>query len=333
MEIIREAVGAKLLIYGATGYTGKMICYEAVRRGLDFEIAGRDGDKLLALSRELSVPYHVFLVDDKFGWEKALSGKTCLLNVAGPFSETAKPAMQACISHKVHYVDITAEIDIYRLAESKGLEAADAGVMILSGAGLFATYDPLVLHTVGRIKNPISLRAAFKYSGGFTPGSIASSANIINAGILIRKNGLIQRLSQVPAAAFDFGDGPEECLPTPLGGVVLCYRSTGIANIEEYFQMALPASKGQPDTINVNSQMGIDFNVLQSKIVAEVMGTNGSIVRSMAIMPAGYMPTVKSSVEIVSRVVNGFYTVGFQSPASVYGTALLKALDVELLDL
>ncbi|MCF0065785.1 hypothetical protein MUK70_03505 [Dyadobacter chenwenxiniae] len=60
MELTREAVGAKLLIYGATGYTGKMICYEAVRRGLDFEIAGRDRDKLLALSRELSVPYHVF---------------------------------------------------------------------------------------------------------------------------------------------------------------------------------------------------------------------------------------------------------------------------------
>lgn len=114
---------------------------------------------------------------------------------------------------------------------------------------------------------------------------------------------------------------------------MLCYRSTGIANIEEYFQMALPASTVQPEPIDSHSQMDTEYNVLQSKIIAEVMGADGSVVRSVAIMPAGYMPTVKSSVEIVSRVVNGFYKVGFQSPASVYGTALLKTLDVELLDL
>ncbi|WP_026632181.1 saccharopine dehydrogenase NADP-binding domain-containing protein [Dyadobacter alkalitolerans] len=332
MELSNEVAGAKLLIYGATGYTGTMICYQAVRRGLNFEIAGRDRDKLLALSLELNVPYHVFSVDDKSGWEKALLGKTCLLNVAGPFSETAQLAMQACISHKVHYVDITAEIDIYRLAESKGSEATTAGIMILSGAGLFATYDPLVLHTAGRIKDPIFLRAAFKYSGGFTPGSIASSANIINAGVLVRRNGLVQQLSQAGTAEFDFGDGPEECLPTPLGGVVLCYRSTGIINIEEYFQMALPASTGPSDTIKEVSQKAAGENLPQSKILAEVMGANGLLVRSMAIMPAGYMPTVKSAVDIVSRVVNGFYKVGFQSPGSVYGTALLKTLDVEIID-
>jgi hypothetical protein len=40
-----------------------------------------------------------------------------------------------------------------------------------------------------RVKKPVALRAAFKYSGGFAPGSIASSANIINAGILVRKAG------------------------------------------------------------------------------------------------------------------------------------------------
>jgi short subunit dehydrogenase-like uncharacterized protein len=91
----------------------------------------------------------VFPVSDLNGWKKSLEGKTALLNVAGPFSETAEQAMEACILFKVHYFDITAEVDIYRLAETKDSAAKAAGIMLLSGAGLFATYDPLVVHTAG----------------------------------------------------------------------------------------------------------------------------------------------------------------------------------------
>jgi short subunit dehydrogenase-like uncharacterized protein len=334
MTTIQEPATGKLLIYGATGYTGTMICHEAARRGLDFEIAGRNEEKLSALSTELNVPYHVFSVEDKSGWEKSLSGKTCLLNIAGPFSETAELAMDACITHQVHYVDITAEVDIYRLAESKDSAAIAAGIMILSGAGLFSTYDPLVVHTAKRVKDPVALRAAFQYSGGFTPGSIASSANIINAGILVRRDGLIEKLSQAEPADFDFGSGPQQCFPTPLGGIVLCYKSTGIPNIEEYFQMALPADTSESDTLKIQEeQTKVNSFEEQSRILAEVTGADGSIARSIAITPAGYMPTVTAAIEVASRVLKGSFKTGFQSPASVFGETLLETLDVEIIDL
>jgi short subunit dehydrogenase-like uncharacterized protein len=326
MTTIKEKTG-KLLIYGATGYTGTMICHEAARRGLDFEIAGRSEDKLALLAAELNVPYHVFPVNNYAGWENALAGKTALLNIAGPFSETAELAMEACINFNVHYIDITAEVDIYRLAETKDAAAKAAGVMLLSGAGLFATYDPLVLHTAKRVKDPVKLRAAFKYSGGFTPGSIASSANIINAGILVRKNGKIEKLTEAPSAAFDFGSGPEDCFPTPLGGVVLCYKSTGIPDIEEYFQMALPANTSDPKTVKIqNGETSEDIAESPSMIIAEITGADEKTVRSIVEMPAGYMPTVTSAIEIVSRVLKGGYKPGFQSPGSVYGEELLSSL-------
>ncbi|WP_348085382.1 saccharopine dehydrogenase NADP-binding domain-containing protein [Dyadobacter sp.] len=331
--MIQEPVKGKLLIYGATGYTGTMISHEAARRGLNFEIAGRNEEKLSALSQQLNVPYHVFSVQDKPGWEKSLLDKTCLLNVAGPFSETAEPAMDACITHQVHYVDITAEVDVYRLAESKDSLAIAAGVMILAGAGLFSTYDPLILHTAKRIKNPVALRAAFQYSGGFTPGSIASSANIINAGVLVRRNGSIEKLSQAAPADFDFGHGLQQCFPTPLGGVVLCYKSTGIPNIEEFFQMALPASAGSDHSTVGDEEISPDPMEEPSRILAEVTGLDGSVAKSMAIMPSGYMPTVTASVQVASLVLDGLYKAGFQSPASVYGEQLLETLQVEIIDL
>ena len=71
-----------------------------------------------------------------------------------------------------------------------------------------------------------------------------------------------------------------------------------------------------------------------SKIIAEVTGADGNVVRTIAEMPGGYMPTVYSAIEIVSRALKGEYKAGFQSPASAYGEGLLNALtSVEITDL
>lgn len=327
MKDLESTPPSKLLIYGASGFTGNLIVHEAARRGLDFEIAGRNEDKLAALAAELNVAYHVFSVGDIDGWKKSLTGKTALLNIAGPFSETADQAMDACIKFKVHYFDITAEVDIYRLAESKDVAAKAAGIMLISGAGLFTTYDPLVVHTAKRVKNPIAMRAAFKYSGGFTPGSVASSANIIAAGILVRKNGELKKLDESPSTAFDLGSGPEDFSLMPLGAVVLSFKSTGIPDIEEYFKMALPAGRAE------EGQSKPERNAERSKLLVEVTGEDGTIVRSMADMPDAYMPTATSAVEIVSRALNGSYKIGFQSPGSAYGAELITSLpDVRVTD-
>jgi len=324
MTSLNKIANGKLLIYGATGYTGSLIATEAARRGLDFEIAGRSADKLAALAAELKVPYHVFSVDDAAGWKASLEGKTALLNIAGPFSETADQAMEASLQSKVHYIDITAEVDIYRLAASKDAAATAAGIMVLSGAGLFTTYDPLVVHTAKRVKTPVALRAAFKYSGGFTPGSVASSAKIINAGILMRKNGILEQVPDAKPIAFDFGNGPEESFPMPLGGVVVSYKSTGIPDIEEYFLMAQA-----PDAeIDAHKTEG------QSIILIEITDADGTVVRSKAETPGGYMSTVTSAIEVVSRVIKGQYKPGYQSPASAYGEELLNSLsNVKIIDL
>lgn len=325
----------KLLIYGAAGYTGRLIAHRAQEAGLDFAIAGREVQAIPALAQELGVESHVFAVDDAAGWQQALAGKTCLLNVAGPFSATAAQAMAACLLHQVHYLDITAEVDIYRLAESQHEAALAAGVMVLSGAGLFVSFDPLALHTARRVPNPVRLRLAFKYSGGFTPGSVASSANIVKAGILVRRNSELIQLPSAPAQPFDFGDGPEDCLPTPLGGVVLGWKSTGIPAIEEYFQMALPAAdsatiSAAPEAMDTPSAAV----PARSKLLAEVTDADGTVVRSMLDTPPGYEMTIFSAVAVAQRVLRGDFKPGYQSPASAYGEAMLAELPgVHLLDL
>ncbi|WP_010459127.1 hypothetical protein [Pseudomonas mandelii] len=65
---------SKLLIYGATGYTGRMVAAQAKAAGLNFEVAGRDATSVAALARQLSVPYRTFTADAQTA--QALSGVT-----------------------------------------------------------------------------------------------------------------------------------------------------------------------------------------------------------------------------------------------------------------
>jgi len=87
----------KLIIYGATGYTGQLASEQAKRAGLDFIVAGRDAEKVRALAEKLGVPYRVFSVDDAMGLRSGLDGCVAILNCAGPFARTARPIISACI--------------------------------------------------------------------------------------------------------------------------------------------------------------------------------------------------------------------------------------------
>jgi len=316
----------KLLIYGAAGYTGRLVCERAKELGLSFEIAGRAGHAIEALAKELEVPHRVFSVDDAAGWKAALQNTCCLMNVAGPFQNTAEYAMKACLENSVHYLDISAELPTYLLAESLDEEAKKAGIMLISGAGMFVSYDALVLHTASRVKNPQKLSVAFRHYGGFSRGSVKSSRNIVDLGVLIREDGNLKQLTDPKTKVFDFGDGEVECLPTPLGGIILSYKSTGIPNIEEYFQLKLPAAgmanlkdiEALPDGPNAEERAAG-----RTKLAAEVIGEDGAKAYSVVDAPSGYSLTPLSVVALADRVLHGEFKVGFQSPASAFGESII----------
>jgi short subunit dehydrogenase-like uncharacterized protein len=98
---------AQALVYGATGYTGRMLARRAAQRGLDFAVGGRNRDKVQALAQELRVKGIVFEVEDTERLRAALAGVRCVLSAAGPFSATAQPLIAACIAGAVHYLDTT----------------------------------------------------------------------------------------------------------------------------------------------------------------------------------------------------------------------------------
>ncbi|ATA25232.1 hypothetical protein BIY26_21240 [Brenneria goodwinii] len=120
----------KLMIYGATGYTGRMIVTQAMILGVPLILAGRNDAKLAALASELNLPYRSFSLSESASIDEALADVAILLNCVGPFMRTADTLMKVAIRKKIHYLDIAAELDSYRLAESLDRDARAAGVML-----------------------------------------------------------------------------------------------------------------------------------------------------------------------------------------------------------
>lgn len=326
----------KMLLYGATGYTGKIIAERAKELDIDFEIAGRDVNKVLPLANKLNVGHHVFDVDDENAWQKALTKKQVLINAAGPFAFTSKQAMYACLKAGVHYLDISAEMETYRLAESLDEEANAAGIQIISGAGLFVSYDALAVHLSKLVNEPQLLKVGFRHYGGFSRGSILSSKNIANLGILVRSEGQVVKKMNPQPEVFFFGSEKVECLPTPLGGIILAYKSTRIPNIEEFFSLKLPAAE-LPDLAPENLPEGPTAEERaagRNGIAAEIIGKDGSIRRAYVDAPSGYDLTPLSVVAVAHRILKDNFKAGFQSPGSAYGESIIEDIpNTHLIDL
>ncbi len=83
------------LLYGAYGYTGRLIAEMAVERGLRPVLAGRNADKLAALAGALDLDYQAFALGDRAALDAALAEVPLVLHCAGPFIRTAGQMAEA----------------------------------------------------------------------------------------------------------------------------------------------------------------------------------------------------------------------------------------------
>ncbi len=318
----------KLMIYGATGYTGRLAVERAVELGLDLVVAGRDPARVAAVGEEWGVEARAFGLDDPAAVRAGIEDVACVLLVAGPFAVTAGPMMEARISVGVHYLDTTAEYPTFAMAESMHEAALRAGIMVLSGAGWdVVPSDCLALHTARRVTDPERLTIALRVTGGFSRGSLASAAGIGDLGVLVRANGQISQGS--PASlTVDFGAGAQECVPVAMGDLITGWHSTGIADIRVYLSADFPE---EPDGEGPTAEQRA---ANRYQVFAEVTGSDGSVARSLIDTPSGYTFTPLSAVEIARRVLEDGAAAGFRTPASAFGPELALAVgDTTITDL
>jgi short subunit dehydrogenase-like uncharacterized protein len=141
-----------ILIYGATGYTGKLIAKTAVDRRVRPILAGRNLGKVQAIAEPLGLSARAFELGDPAHIDAAIKDISVLLSVAGPFSATWRPVADACLRNRVHYLDITGEIDVFGALAARDAEAKARGVTLLPGVGFdVVPSDCLAAHLKRRL--------------------------------------------------------------------------------------------------------------------------------------------------------------------------------------
>ncbi|HEX2240464.1 MAG TPA: saccharopine dehydrogenase NADP-binding domain-containing protein [Actinomycetota bacterium] len=126
-----------VLLFGATGYTGKLTAHALAKRNADFVVAGRDPKKLEALAAETkAADLRVAAVGDVPALVRALEDVKVMITCVGPFSELGTTALEAALAAKVHYIDSAGEAQwIARLIRESDADARAAGIAIAPAMG------------------------------------------------------------------------------------------------------------------------------------------------------------------------------------------------------
>lgn len=134
-------VEGRILLFGATGYTGRLTAHSLVRSGLPVVLVGRSLDRVRALAEELAPltllgqPCETARADadDPASVRSLLDSKDdVLLSTVGPFVRHGKAAVEAVIDAGAAYVDSTGEAPFIRwVFEEAGPRAARSGARLL----------------------------------------------------------------------------------------------------------------------------------------------------------------------------------------------------------
>jgi short subunit dehydrogenase-like uncharacterized protein len=123
------------MIYGANGYTGHLLAVEASRRGLRPVLASRRAGPIETLAAELSLPARVFDLGDARSAAAAVVDMAVVAHCAGPFAATSVQMIEACLTSRTHYLDITGELDVFLAAHRRHADAQATGIVICPGVG------------------------------------------------------------------------------------------------------------------------------------------------------------------------------------------------------
>jgi short subunit dehydrogenase-like uncharacterized protein len=152
----------RVVLFGATGYTGRLTAEALVSMGMAPVLAGRDRDRLIALTEDLAVgradherpTWQVADVHDPASVRALIhDASDVLVTTVGPFAQFGHVALDAAINAGAGYVDSTGEHTfIKHVFTAANHRAQESGARLLTAFG----YD----YVPGNLAGALALQAA-----------------------------------------------------------------------------------------------------------------------------------------------------------------------------
>jgi short subunit dehydrogenase-like uncharacterized protein len=130
-------MAGRTVLFGATGYTGRLVAEAMVEAGMRPVLAARGRDRLEALASELGgLETQVADVAEPASVAALVERGDVLVTTVGPFTRWGAPAAEAAIGAGAHYIDSTGEPAFIRsVFERHGPAAERAGCAMLTAFG------------------------------------------------------------------------------------------------------------------------------------------------------------------------------------------------------
>jgi short subunit dehydrogenase-like uncharacterized protein len=346
----------RFLLYGANGYSGRLITQYASSLGVEPILAGRNAGEIEPLARELGLACRVFSLEDTEALHAALQEVPVVLNAAGPFPDTTPKMIEGCLHTGAHYLDISGEGEMFELLKTYDSRAREKGIMIMPGLGFnVVPSDTVALLLKQQMPNAATLELAFVLlQNQVSRGTFKSMVRKLGYPGAVRRQGLMvpshmaryQQWINIPVG----GQGIRRFFVAsiPWGDLSTAHTTTGIPNITTYTKMPLAIKALAPmqglfnwilraswlkhwmtSRIESRNSHGPD-DVARARSLSLVWGrvTDGAGRQLEGTLqgPDPYTITAYCANLAAGRVLAGGAKPGFQTPAGVFGTALVDAI-------
>jgi short subunit dehydrogenase-like uncharacterized protein len=182
----------QVLIYGAYGFSGSEISRLAESYGITPVLAGRNPEKLNVLAQELGLAQVPLTLDNHKDLVEVLRHFELVMNIAGPYTFTAEPMLNAAAEAGTHYVDLTGENHVIEEQWARDKEFREANIMVMPAVGYdVVPTDSLNLYVAERVEDPTNLMlvmGAYKSAEGAqtSRGTIKSGLEMLSRPLKMR---------------------------------------------------------------------------------------------------------------------------------------------------
>jgi short subunit dehydrogenase-like uncharacterized protein len=328
--------GHNVLVFGASGHTGRFVVAELARRGMTAILAGRDSEKLLAVQKTYP-PFEIRVasVDDRASIDQALLGASLVINCAGPFLDTAAPIIEAALRARIHYLDVTAEQKVTLAAFEKFSEAArTAGVLIMPSMAFYGALGDLLATAAMRNWSTADQIQVAVALDGWKPTQGTRLTGQRNPGRrFVFSNNRLSPVEEPPSTlkwVFPPPFEKQEVMAFPLAETVIISRHLRVPEIYAYMNLAPLADLHNPATPGPAPADERGRSAQQFVMEAKVRRGNEER-RAIAAGRDIYAVTAAIVVEAAERILaTNIQVTGTAAPGQVFDAeALLRALSPE----
>jgi short subunit dehydrogenase-like uncharacterized protein len=213
---------SRIVVFGATGYTGRLVTERLVAAGASPVLAGRNPERLKALADTIGADLTVCKADvmRKNSVFDMVNAGDVLVTTVGPFVKWGEPAVRAAIAAPCVYIDSTGEpAFIRRVFEEFGPPAAGHGAALMTAMG----YDwvpgqlagALALEEAGEAATRIdvgyyALGAGRDFASEGTKASLVGAT--IDPGFAFRSGGLVTERGAARVRSFEAKGKPRPAM-------------------------------------------------------------------------------------------------------------------------